>query len=138
MKADLRQIILRGLDTQTAALRLDNALPEKPIRGWLRAAREALGLSQAKVAEKLGITKQSYAAMESSEQRGAISLNSLERAAEAMGCRFGYFLIPARKLGPSFVELARAFDPHARHLAATEHSMSLEGQAVGDLPRRAP
>jgi predicted DNA-binding mobile mystery protein A len=136
MKPELRQIILRGLDDQTATFRIGKALPEKPTRGWLRAAREALGLSQADVAEKLGISKQGYAEMEMSEQRGAISLNSLERAAEAMGCQFGYFLVPGRNRGPSFAELARSLDPRARHLAATEHSMSLEGQAVGDLPRR--
>jgi predicted DNA-binding mobile mystery protein A len=136
MKPALRQIILRGLDDQTTGIRQAKTVPERPTRGWLRATREGLGLSHEDVARKLGTSKQAYAQLEESEQRGAISLKSLERAAEAMGCQFAYFLVPQRNFGPSFAELGQFFDPDARHLAATEHSMALEGQAVGDLPKR--
>lgn len=56
---------------------------------------------------------------------------SLQRAAEAMDCDLVYYLVPRAK---SFGELATRLDPAFAHLQASEHSMALEGQAVGDLP----
>ena len=73
---------------------------EKPVRGWLHAVRTELGKSQKSVARELSIVRQSYADLESAEQRGAISLASLERAAQAMGCDLVYALVPQDKRDP--------------------------------------
>jgi predicted DNA-binding mobile mystery protein A len=108
----------------------------RPAKGWLRAVRSALGLSQDFVAKKLGTKRQAFTQMEAAELRGAISLRSLERAAEAMGCELVYFIVPRRASGDSFAELAREFDPAFKHLQASEHSMALEGQEVGDLRQK--
>lgn len=43
------------------------------------------------------MVRQSYADLESAEERGAISLASLERAAAAMDCDFVYYLLPKNK-----------------------------------------
>ena len=99
--------------------------------------RSVLGLSQQDVAKKIATTQQSYAELEAAEQRGAISLKSLQRAAEAMDCELVYFLVPREAVARTFSELAQHHDPAFKHLQATEHSMALENQAVGDLkPRR--
>jgi len=95
--------------------------------------RESVNLTQASLAKKLRMSRQSYAALETSEARGAISLNSLQRAAEAMDCELVYFIVPRATTADSFTSLAARHDPARAHLIATEHSMSLEGQAVGDL-----
>ena len=79
------------------------------------------------------MTKQAYAQFERGETKGTLSLGSLQRAAEAMQCDLVYYLVPrARSLG----ELATRLDPNFVHLQASEHSMALEGQAVGDLPAK--
>jgi predicted DNA-binding mobile mystery protein A len=96
--------------------------------------REAVGLKQVEIAKKIGVTAASYSDLESSEARGAISLSSLARAAEAMDCEVVYFLVPRTGAAKSYDELALRFDPEMKHLQASEHSMALEGQAVGDLP----
>jgi predicted DNA-binding mobile mystery protein A len=134
MKAHVREVLLKGLDQQMAALQRN--VPQRPARGWLRAVRESTGITQAEVATKLGLTQQAYAQFENAEERGTITMNSLERVAEAMGCDLVYWMRPKEKHGPTFADLARFHDPKQRHLAATEHSMALEGQAVGDLPKR--
>ena len=48
-----------------------------------------------------------------------------------MDCDLVYYLVPRAR---SFGELATRLDPAFAHLQASEHSMALEGQAVGDLP----
>lgn len=106
----------------------------KPSGGWLRAVRQALGLAQATVAKKTGITQQAYAQFERGESAETITLANLQRAAAAMECTLVYFVVPQSSRANSFADLATTLDPNFVHLQATEHSMMLEDQAVGDLP----
>jgi predicted DNA-binding mobile mystery protein A len=134
MKIEIQNLILTGLDTRLGTLQLARTRAEKPARGWLRAVRTALGLKQQSVAKKLSMTRQAYAGLEAAEERSAISLTSLERAAQAMDCELVYFLLPREQVARTFSELAQLHDPAFKHLQASEHSMALENQAVGDLP----
>jgi predicted DNA-binding mobile mystery protein A len=139
MKTNLQSVLTTGLDARIPAFRPAQASAAKPARGWLRAVRSVLGFSQEQVAKKIAMTRQSYADLEAAEQRGAISLNSLQRAAEAMDCELVYFLVPRETAARTYSELAQIHDPAFKHLQASEHSMALENQAVGDLkPRRKP
>ena len=61
------------------------AITGVPTQGWLRTMRTALGLSQKHVADQITMTRQAYADLESAEERGAISLKSLHRAAGGRG-----------------------------------------------------
>jgi predicted DNA-binding mobile mystery protein A len=134
MNRILRQSLRRGLTDRLPALIAANASAQKPARGWLRAIREAVGLKQIEVAKKIGVTPASYRDLESSEARGTITFSSLTRAAEAMDCEVVYFLVPREGVARSFDELALRYDPEMKHLRASEHSMALEGQAVGEPP----
>jgi transcriptional regulator with XRE-family HTH domain len=97
--------------------------------------REAIGLTQADVAHKAGVKRQSYAQFEGAEERGSITIGSLRRAADAMDCELVYFLAPREAVARTFAGLAQAHDPVARHHEATERSMKLNGQADhGDAP----
>lgn len=136
MKSEIKDLILSGLDPRLSTLKAARTSAARPVRGWLRAVRTALGLNQQKVAEKLSITRQSYADLEAAEERSAISLSSLERAAQAMDCELVYFLVPREQVARTFSELARLHDPAFKHLQASEHSMALENQAIGDLPAK--
>jgi predicted DNA-binding mobile mystery protein A len=134
MQPNLRRLLCEGLDQRLPALASAKLASQKPARGWLRAIREAIGLKQVAVAKSIGVTPASYRDLESSEARGTITLSSLNRAAEAMDCEIVYFIVPRPGAAKSFAELALRFDPEFKHLQASEHSMALEGQAVGDLP----
>src|SRR3546814_3344955 len=65
-----------------------------PPRGWLRAIRDALGMSGRQLGKRLGITPQSVAELERSETLGTIQLKTLRRAAEALDCTLVYALVP--------------------------------------------
>jgi predicted DNA-binding mobile mystery protein A len=131
MKSSLRQILCTDLEARLPGLVAAQAQAARPAGGWLRAVRQALGLAQADVAKNIGVTKQAHARFERGETSGTLSIGNLERAAAAMNCDLVYYLVPRAK---SFSELAMQLDPAFAHLRASEHSMALEGQAVGDLP----
>jgi len=99
-----------------------------PVRGWAKAVREALGMTTAQLAKRLGIKQPSVVAIEQSEARGTIELATLRRVAEALDCTLVYALIPKRPLEAMVRDRARLFSRLRR--GPVEHSMLLEDQAV--------
>jgi len=101
----------------------------RPPRGWIRAVREALGMSTATLAARLGITAGAVTRLEQSEAADHIQLDTLRRAADALGCDLVYLLVPRRRLNAVVRERARELA--ARQIAAVEQTMRLEDQATG-------
>jgi len=99
-----------------------------PVRGWIKAIREALGMSTAQLAKRLGIKQPSLVALEQSEAKGTIELATLRRVAEALDCTLVYALVPNKPLESTIRDRARAFVNRRR--APVEHSMLLEDQKV--------
>jgi predicted DNA-binding mobile mystery protein A len=100
----------------------------RPSRGWIRAIRETLGMTTRQLAARLGIKQPSLVELEKGEASGNITVKSLERAAEAMGCRLVYALVPTKPLVRTIEE--RALKVARQKLAAVEQTMRLEGQEV--------
>lgn len=99
-----------------------------PVRGWVKAIRESLGMSTAQLAGRLGVKQPSITALEQSEAKGTIELATLRRVAEALDCTLVYALVPRKPLEESLRDRARTF-AQAR-LGPIEHSMLLEDQKV--------
>lgn len=120
---------IRHLDKRFSRLRpLANS--PCPPRGWLRAIRNALGMTTAQFARRLSVSQPRVVELEKSEVSGAVTLNTLQRAAEALGCRLVYSLVPEKPLAQAVRERAEAVAQ--RRQAAVEHTMRLEDQAVHD------
>ncbi len=85
-------------------------------------------MSSRELAERMGVTQQTIAGLERSEQRGAIRLETLERAAAALECDLVYFLLPRRSLDELVAAQARA--KASEHLERVAHHSRLEDQAV--------
>lgn len=81
---------------ERAALEVARAAAKTPAGGWLRVVREWRGTRQKDLAAELGTQRQAWAQLELSEQRDAISLYSLRKAARALGCDVVYYLVPAK------------------------------------------
>ncbi len=99
-----------------------------PVRGWIKAVREALGLTTAQLAKRLGVKQPSLVAIEQSEAKRTIELATLRRVAEALDCTLVYAFIPNQPLEAMVRGRARLFARRRR--SAVEHSMLLEDQAV--------
>jgi predicted DNA-binding mobile mystery protein A len=102
----------------------------RPSRGWIRAIREALGMTTGQLAKRLGVRQPRVIELERGEATGNVTVKSLERAAEALGCRLVYALIPMEPLADTIRN--RASDLAEQQLAAVEQTMRLEAQEVSD------
>lgn len=107
-------------------------LPATPVPrgGWVRAIREGLGMSAAQLATRLGVIRQSVEAYERSEARGKITLESLNKIAEAMNCRLVYALVPSKPLDKLQRDRAKVLADALMNPVA--HTMKLEEQAISD------
>ncbi|MGC2519594.1 MAG: mobile mystery protein A [Burkholderiales bacterium] len=104
-------------------------LATTPRGGWVRAVREALGMTQGQLAARIGITRQSLQDLERAEANRRITLDSLDRLAKAMGCRVVYSVVPENgSLDDLRARRAKALAEAL--LKPTEHSMKLEAQGV--------
>jgi len=70
-----------------------------PVRGWIKAIREALGMSQMQLAKRLGIKQPFVVELEQSEARDTIELATLRRVAKELDCTLVYALVPNKPLG---------------------------------------
>jgi predicted DNA-binding mobile mystery protein A len=120
---------IRHLDKRFSSLRTFTNL-QRPPRGWLRAIRNALGMTTAQYGKRLGVSQPRIVELEKSEQNGNVTLSTLQRAAEALGCRLVYVLVPERPLAEVVKERAELIAE--RQSKAIEHTMRLEDQAVRD------
>ena len=100
----------------------------RPPRGWVKAIREALGMTTAQLAKRLGISQPSAVGLEKAEAAKVITLETLERAARALDCTLVYALVPRKPLETIVRERAR--EKARERLRTISHSMSLEDQRV--------
>lgn len=127
---------MRPEDRSTARRQLDKRLSSmqnmelfmRPPRGWLKAIREALGMTTTQLGRRLGVVQSRVVAIEQAETKGTITLNSLEKAAQALDCRLVYALMPRQPL-EDIVEQRASLLAKSR-LKSTGHTMTLEAQGV--------
>ncbi|WGD50969.1 mobile mystery protein A [Bradyrhizobium sp. CB1650] len=99
-----------------------------PPEGWLRTVRNALGMSGSQLAKKLGVTRARIPQIEQAELSGAATLKSMQAAAEAMGCRFVYAVLPVGTIQDVIAAQARKKAQALVRRASTH--MALEDQVL--------
>ena len=129
MRDEFRNLRLKQLDRTLKPFRVAAKNP-RPQKGWLRAIREAAGISASEVARTLKTSRQLPLQLEKAEAEDRITLKSLRAAAHALGCELVYALVPQANTLHELVE-ERARTQAKKHVLGVEHSMALENQAVG-------
>ena len=99
-----------------------------PPRGWIRAIRESLGMSQAQLAKRLKVTRQSLNRMENEEIKGSLELKTLRKIANALSCELIYVFLPKKNLGQIVEDQALLLAK--RIVSETEKHMLLENQGT--------
>ena len=105
-------------------------IKQSPRLGWLRAIREALGMTTTQFSTRLGVSQSRVVAMERAEQIGSLTMKNLARAAEALDCELVYALVPRHSL-QAMVD-KRINQKATAMVGAIAHSMMLEDQEVTD------
>jgi predicted DNA-binding mobile mystery protein A len=131
MRTEFQDLRLRQLDRSLAAFRAARAT-SRPRKGWIRALRQALGISSGELARRLGTSRQLPLQMEKAEAEDRITLKSLRAAANALDCDLVYALVPRADTMQELIE-GRARADAQKHVIGVEHSMALENQAAGNI-----
>ena len=133
MRAQDRASARKQLDKRLNKLRNSDAL-SRPPRGWIKAIRDALGMTTTQFGKRLGVSQSTALGFEKSEVSKGITLETLERAARALDCRLVYALVPSKPLELLVEDQARELAK--KRLRATSHSMALEDQRVDEADER--
>lgn len=121
------ELARKHLDERLTPLR-ESAEFVRPPRGWVRAIRDALGMTTGQLAKRIGVDQSRITKLEHAEVEGSVTLKTLRQAAEGLDCTLVYAFVP----NPSLEELvrARAAEIADRELARVDHTMRLENQAL--------
>jgi predicted DNA-binding mobile mystery protein A len=132
MRAQDRATARRQLDKRLNTLRSSSFA--RPPRGWVKAIREALGMTTRQLAQRIGVVQSRAVDIEKAEVSGSITLESLKRAARALDCELVYALVPRKPLETVIEE--RATNLAKSRVKAARHSMALEGQSLDEADER--
>ena len=127
MRPEDRATARRQLDKRLSSLQ-NRELFVRPPRGWLKAIREALGMTTSQLGQRLGVVQSRVVAIEQAESKGSITLKSLEKAAQALDCRLVYALVPEQPLEDMIKKRASLLAKN--RLKSASHTMALEAQGV--------
>jgi predicted DNA-binding mobile mystery protein A len=128
MGPDQALLARKNLDKRLVRWR-EEPLP-MPRNGWVKAIREALGLSAQQLASRMGVVQSRLSKIEKAEVTGSTTIKTLRETAEAMGCEFVYAIVPRTSL--SEIVKAQAEQRAEVELARIHHTMCLENQAVDE------
>jgi predicted DNA-binding mobile mystery protein A len=122
----VRQLGREQLDRRLNDARQTAPALQPPPKGWIAAIRTALGMTQADLADRLEVSPQAVSQLEHREADGSITLNALQEAAEALGGRVAYIVIPDRPVSQTLEE--RAYKIARQMVTSVRHTMRLEDQ----------
>jgi predicted DNA-binding mobile mystery protein A len=134
MRAQERALARRQIDKRLKSLQ-DSDVFARPPRGWIKAIREALGMTAQQLGRRLGVSQPRVLKIEEAEVSGSVTLETLERAARALDCRLVYVLVPNKPLEELTRERAERLA--RKQIESTRHSMALEDQSVDASEERA-
>jgi predicted DNA-binding mobile mystery protein A len=93
MRERERKLARKKLDVEMRSYR-QAGREKNPTNGLLRAVRHALCVPVAEVAKKMGVNRSGVFDLEAREPRNTITLKSMSRMAQAMGCKVVYGIVP--------------------------------------------
>jgi predicted DNA-binding mobile mystery protein A len=98
-----------------------------PPTGWLKAIRNAIGMSMLQLGNRLSITKQSVQDIERREKEGSVTIKALREVARALDMRLVYGFVPNE--GSLEALIHRKAKELATHIVMrTNNTMRLEDQ----------
>ncbi len=127
MDAKSRKLRRMQLD-QLLVQNFNMGIPETPTGGWIRAIRQALGMNYEVLGKRLGVSKQTAHQLERAESNGAITINRMRIAADALECDLVVLLVPRQPLAE--IVLQRAIEASTNQVQRVSHSMAMEQQYV--------
>jgi predicted DNA-binding mobile mystery protein A len=131
-----KAVARRVLDRRLEGVR--HCVGPRPLCGWIKAVRDALGMSTYELGSRLGVRAARVTQIERAEVAGTLRLASLERTAEALGCELCYALVPKEPLEQmvrrqAFAKAAAALGASTTHDVGGRADGEEEGALLADV-----
>jgi predicted DNA-binding mobile mystery protein A len=85
-------------DKKTNNARIEQAqLRQGMKKSWIKSMRLQHNLQGKQLADKMGVSPARISVLEKDEQRGAVTLKMMQKAAAALDCEFVYALVPKNR-----------------------------------------
>jgi predicted DNA-binding mobile mystery protein A len=98
-----------------------------PPTGWIKAIRNAIGMSMLQLGNRLSITKQSVQDIERREKDGSVTIKALREAARALDMQLVYGFVPNDRSLELLIE-RKAKELATQIVMRTNNTMKLEDQ----------
>ena len=132
MKAKQKKLVREQLDkTLKQFFPLKATVP--PRKGWIRAIRDALGMSGEQLAKRLDTNKQRVSRIEQDEKLGNVTVKTLRNVAEALDCEFVYGFVPKQSLEDAVRNQARSVA--IKRMSRSNQMMRLEKQELNSTEK---
>ncbi len=131
MQNEFRELRIKQLERALVPFQAAASIP-RPYKGWVRAIRQAVGLSSNDLAAKMGTSRQLIIQQENAESQDRITLRTLRALAHALDCDLVYALVPRSGSLPALAA-SQARNRARNNVIGVEHSMALESQASGHV-----
>ena len=127
MRKKQKKIIREQLD-DTLSRFSTIASVNRPMKGWIRAIRDALGMNMRQFADRLGVSKSRIPRIEQDEITGSLTLKTMNRVADKLDCVFVYGFVPRTSLDDTVRKQASIIAQ--KRMNRLMHTMSLEAQGL--------
>lgn len=132
MQAKHKKLVRQQLDKTLKRLETLKTVI-RPGKGWIRAIRDALGMTGEQLAERLNVNKQRVSRIQQDEKLGKVKLETLRNVAEALDCIFVYGFIPRESLEQTVRN--QALLVAKKRMAQSNQTMRLEQQELSETEK---
>lgn len=122
-----KKLIREQMETTLAKLNILRKV-NPPVKGWIRAIRNALGMSSRQLAIRMGVAQQSVSRIEKDELSGSVTIKTMRKTAEALDCIFVYAFVPRHSLNKTLHSQAMIYAKG--QLNQVSQTMALEAQSL--------
>ncbi len=106
----------------------------RPLKGWIRAIRDALGMNNRQLAQRLGVSNSRIPRIEQDEISGGLTLKTMNRVADELDCIFVYGFVPRTSLQETIRN--QAVSVAKKRMKKLMHTMELEDQGLSSAENK--
>ena len=122
-----KKLLREQLDSKLTKLR-EFSIQGLTSIGWIKAIREALGMTSKDLASRVGVNQSRVIHMEQAEADGNIKISTMKKIADALEMDFVYAIVPRTSLNDMVREQARLLA--LKKMERLDHTMRLEMQEL--------
>jgi predicted DNA-binding mobile mystery protein A len=131
MRNETGNLRVKQLDRSLESFRAARGV-HRPQNGWIRAIREAVGVSAGELGRALGVSRQLPLQFEKAEAEDSITLRSLRNVANALDCDLVYALTPRAGSMQELIE-KRVGGQARKSVKRVDRSIMPEGQTAARI-----